>query len=195
MQATYANLKCTINLDSGVSATLFEGDFGGPSSQTISHVAALDVTPPTATFTTTNNTDWSQTPVTVGVRCVNSNTDNGDTCTCAGVESNNPLLQGNWATTPLADTNDFTRRFNVDGRYTGDLFVKDNAGNPSPTINLDIGVDATPPSVTVAKVNGKIQITATDTVSGLKATILTDTVSTTTLNNLDCAAAGSINDT
>jgi hypothetical protein len=129
------------------------------------------------------------------VRCVNSNPDNGDTCTCAGVDSNNPLLQGNWATTPLSDTNVFTRSFNVDARYTGTLTVKDNANNASASLSLNIGVDTTSPSVTVAKVNGKIQITATDAVSGLKATILTDTVPTTTLNDLNCAAAGSINDT
>lgn len=124
----YDTISCTVDLPTGQTVSLYDGDVvGGQSAQTISYIAARDQIIPTAAFTTGNNpnsferTQWSKDPVSVGLRCVND-PQNTDSCTCGEVVENfqnnsDARLSGNWATNTLADTNVFTRTFNRDGLY------------------------------------------------------------------------------
>lgn len=174
----YANIACKITLPTGQTVSLYEGDYGGPSSQTISYIAAKDTTDPVGTLvdsagnpTSFTRTLWSNQSLTVGVKCAND-PQNTDACTCAGVDSDNTLLQGNWASNTLTDTNIFTRTFSADGRYTGNLWVLDNATNDSAQLPVSFGIDKTRPVIerTAGKSfmempNGNIRITATDALS------------------------------
>ncbi len=97
--------------------SLYGGDYGGPSSQVISHIAARDTTDPIGKFASNNSdnfsrSQWSDTPIQVDIQCVNGG-DSGDSCTCAGIKENGSLNSA-WSVTPygaLADTNTFTRTF------------------------------------------------------------------------------------
>lgn len=174
----FANIACRITLPTGQTVSLYEGDYGGPSSQTISYIAAKDTTDPVGTLVDSagnpasfTRTLWSNQSLTVGVKCVNNDPQNTDACTCAGVDSGNPLLQGNWASSTLADTNIFIRTFSADGRYTGNLWVLDNATNDSARLPVSFGIDKTRPVIeltagkTFTVSGGQIVVRATDNLS------------------------------